>query len=222
MWKKYAKHNFFFFFCWKWSKQFCSSAALKQTKTKTVPLWNLAGCIVWVCLLVLWAEKLFTLRDKTLQHVAVLWSPRAFLRCRIQLRRHIQSAGVFMWERLDSSVSLLWVKTLTHLTADSARLWQTVLNIFVSAAFCNTLKSAFLLCFFSSSLPDCLFIYNGAQPSVILLSHQITSPFTAQGAGWLAAGLNECNDQALCGSHLLSSPFFKFFFSLKKKSSQGR
>lgn len=89
----------------------------------------------------------------------------------------------------------------------------------MSAAFCNTLKSAFLLCFFSSSLPDCLFIYNGAQPSVILLSHQITSPFTAQGAGWLAAGLNECNDQALCGSHLLSSPFFKFFFSLKKKKA---
>lgn len=88
----------------------------------------------------------------------------------------------------------------------------------MSAAFCNTLKSAFLLCFFSSSLPDCLFIYNGAQPSVILLSHQITSPFTAQGAGWLAAGLNECNDQALCGSHLLSSPFFQFFFSLKKKA----
>lgn len=32
-----------------------------------------------------------------------------------------------------------------------------------------------------------LFIHNGPQPSVILLSHQITSPFTARGAGgqWL-------------------------------------
>lgn len=216
MWKKYAKHNFFFF-CWKWSKQFCSSAALKQTKTKTVPLWNLAGCIVWVCLLVLWAEKLFTLRDKTLQHVAVLWSPRAFLRCRIQLRRHIQSAGVFMWERLDSSVCSnewkhwpIWQQTVR----DSDRLCWTSLWALLSVTHSNLL---FCCVFFSSSLPDCLFIYNGAQPSVILLSHQITSPFTAQGAGWLAAGLNECNDQALCGSHLLSSPFFKFFFSLKKK-----
>lgn len=59
-----------------------------------------------------------------------------------------------------------------------------------------------LLGFFS---PLVLFIHNGPWPSVVLQSHQITSPFTAQGAGWLVAGLNEYNDQALCGSCSLFS-----------------
>lgn len=52
-----------------------------------------------------------------------------------------------------------------------------------------------------------LFIPSGLQPRVTLLSHQITSPFAARGAGWLlVAGLNERNDQALCGSHSLPPP----------------
>lgn len=51
-----------------------------------------------------------------------------------------------------------------------------------------------------------LFIYNGLWPSVILLSHHMTSPFTAQGAGRPVAGLNACNDQAFCGSCSLLSP----------------
>lgn len=159
----------FFFFCWKWSKQFCSSAALKQTKTKTVPLWNLAGCIVWVCLLVLWAEKLFTLRDKTLQHVAVLWSPRAFLRCRIQLRRHIQSAGVFMWERLDSSVCSnewkhwpIWQQTVR----DSDRLCWTSLWALLSVTHSNLL---FCCVFF---LPPSLTVFSSImEPSQVLSSY---------------------------------------------------
>lgn len=54
--------------------------------------------------------------------------------------------------------------------------------------------------------PPFLFFYNGPQPSVILLSQQITSPFTAQGAGWLVTGLNEHNDQPLRGSHSLFFP----------------
>lgn len=64
--------------------------------------------------------------------------------------------------------------------------------------FSNTLKSGFFFLF--------LFIHNGPRPSVILPSHQITSPFTARGAGWLVAGLNERNDQALCGSRSLFYP----------------
>lgn len=56
--------------------------------------------------------------------------------------------------------------------------------------------------FFSLSL----FIHNGPWPSVILLSLQITSLLATWGAGWLVAGLNERNDQALCGSHSLFSP----------------
>lgn len=171
-----------------------------------VSFWDVAGCE---------PRNGSWFRTKNLQRVSILDE----LSCRVQRRRRIRSAGVFMWECLQcqSANTNEW-KHWPAWQHGAEHLWGLV-SVTHSNQFCLVFFWLFWGCQLSPPSPHPKIFSSIMDASQVLSSYhtKLHLHLLHGGAGWPAAGLNECNDQALCGSHSLSAPLKK-----KKKAPSNR